>query len=150
MEVILLEKMKNLGPLGARVKVKPGYARNFLLPQGKATPATTANVAAFEARRAELERAERDLLNAAKNRGDAIAALGIVVVRQRAGAEGRLFGSVGASDVAFALSDAGVQVAKSEVRLTSGPLRTIGDHTVNLHLHAEVSATVTISVVADA
>ncbi|CAK0779243.1 50S ribosomal subunit protein L9 [Gammaproteobacteria bacterium] len=149
MEVILLEKLKNLGPLGARVKVKPGYARNFLLPQRKATPATAANLAAFEARRVELERAESDLLAAAQHRSDALTALGVVVVRQRAGAEGRLFGSVGTNDIAFALTDAGVDVKKSEVRLPNGPLRIVGDHEVGLHLHAEVDVIVTISVVAE-
>ncbi len=150
MEVILLEKLKNLGPLGARVKVKPGYARNFLIPQGKAAPATVANLAAFETRRAELERTENELLSAAKRRGEAVGALGTVVIRQRAGAEGRLFGSVGAVDVAEAVSEAGVAVSKSEVRLTSGPVRNIGDHQVHLHLHAEVDVAVTISVVAEA
>ncbi len=150
MEVILLEKLKHLGALGSRVKVKPGYARNFLIPQGKATPATANNLAAFEARRAELERTERDVLDAAKRRREEIAALGVVVVRQRAGAEGRLFGSVGAADVAFALTDAGVKVNKSEVRMPNGSLRTVGDHSVHLHLHAEVDASVTVSVVAEA
>ncbi|CAK0765858.1 50S ribosomal subunit protein L9 [Gammaproteobacteria bacterium] len=149
MEVILLEKLKNLGPLGARVKVKPGYARNFLIPKGKATPATAANMAAFEARRLELERAESDLLDAARRRSEALTALGLVVIRQRAGAEGRLFGSVGTADVAFALTDAGVDVNKSEIRLPNGPLRIVGDHEVSLHLHTEVDVIVTISVVAE-
>jgi len=148
MEVILLEKLKNLGPLGARVKVKPGYARNFLIPKGKATPATVTNMAAFETRRAELERAELSLLEAARRRGDALTSLGVVVVRQRAGAEGRLFGSVGAADVALSLTDAGVDVSKSEVRLKS-PLRIVGDHEIHLHLHPEVDVTVIISVVAE-
>ncbi|CAK0751630.1 50S ribosomal subunit protein L9 [Gammaproteobacteria bacterium] len=149
MEVILLEKQKNLGLLGARVKVKPGYARNFLIPKGKATPATAANLAAFEAQRMELERIESDTVAAARSRGEALTALGVVVVRQRAGAEGRLFGSVGAADIAFALTDAGVEIIKSEVRLLNGPLRIVGDHEVGIHLHTEVNVVVTISVVAE-
>ena len=149
MEVILLEKMKNLGNLGARIKVKPGYARNFLIPERKAIPATPANLAAFEARRMELERTSNELIATAQRRSEELNALGVVVIRQRAGAEGRLFGSVGNLDIAKALTNAGVAVQKSEVRLSNGPLRIAGDHAVNIHLHAEVNATVTISVVAE-
>lgn len=149
MEVILLEKVKNLGPLGTRIKVKSGYARNFLVPKGKAVLATTANLASFAMRKAELERAESDLLDAAQRRREALTALGVVVIRQRAGAEGRLFGSVGSIDIAFSLTDAGVEVNKQEVRLPKGPLRIVGDHEVGVHLHPEVDAIVTISVVAE-
>jgi len=149
MEVILLEKLKSLGPLGTRVKVKPGYARNFLVPKGKAILATAANLAAFEMRKTELERAEIDLLDAARRRGEALTALGVVVIHQRAGAEGRLFGSVGNVDIAFALTDAGVEVNKPEVRLPHGPLRIVGDHEVGIHLHPEIDVMVTISVVAE-
>jgi large subunit ribosomal protein L9 len=149
MEVILLEKVKNLGSLGTRVKVKPGYARNFLVPKGKAILATVANLATFEMRKVELERAETDLLDAARRRGEEITALGLVVIRQRAGAEGRLFGSVGSVDIAFALTDAGVEVSKHDVRLSNGPLRIVGDHEVGVHLHPEVDVIVTISVVAE-
>jgi len=149
MEIILLEKMKNLGNLGARIKVKPGYARNFLIPERKAIPATPANLAAFEARRMELERTSNELIATAQRRSEELNALGVVVIRQRAGAEGRLFGSVGNLDIAKALTNAGVAVQKSEVRLSNGPLRIAGDHAVNIHLHAEVNATVTISVVAE-
>lgn len=149
MEVILLEKIKNLGALGARIKVKPGYARNFLIPQGKATLATAANIAAFEAQRMDIERSEKDTLLAAQRRSEQLTALGVVIIRQRAGAEGRLFGSVGAADIASALTDAGVEINKSAVRLSTGSLRIVGDHEVRIHLHPEVDAVVTISIVAE-
>ncbi len=149
MEVILLEKVKNLGALGSRVKVKPGYARNYLIPQGKASPATPQNLAAFEARRAELERIEAEQLAAARTHGETLAALHTIVVRQRAGAEGRLFGSVGPQDIATALGIAGITVDRSQVRLPNGPLRTTGDHDVEIHLHSEVNAPLVVSVMAD-
>jgi len=149
MEVILLEKMKNLGTLGARVRVKPGYARNFLIPTGKAVVATASNLAAFEAKRAELERAGLDLFAKAQRRGDFILSLGPIIVRQRAGNEGRLFGSVGAANIANAITEAGVPINKSEVRLPNGPLRTVGEHPVELHLHTEVNTKIKISVVAE-
>ena len=149
MEVILLEKIKNLGALGARIRVKSGYARNFLIPRGKAAPATATQLAAFEAQRTNLEQAETEHLEKNRRRGDSIVALGMVVIRQRAGTEGRLFGSVGAIDIATAITDAGVSVVRSEVRLPNGPLRTVGDHEIQLHLHAEVNVSFTVSVMAE-
>ncbi len=148
MEVILLEKIKNLGALGAKVKVKPGYGRNFLIPQGKAVPATEKNVADFEARRAELERQAADILSAAEARAAAVAELAVVVAA-KAGDEGKLFGSVGTRDIAEAITKAGQAVDKSEVRLPNGAIRNTGDFEVQLQLHSDVFATVKVAVVAE-
>lgn len=148
MDVILLEKMKNLGNLGDTVRVKPGYARNCLIPQGKAVQATPDNVVAFEARRAELERNQADQLAAATARAEALEAVSVTIAR-KAGDEGRLFGSVGTQDVADAVTAAGAQLAKSEVRLPDGPLRQTGEYDVAVHLHADVDATVRVEVVAE-
>ena len=143
MEVILLQKMQNLGDLGERVKVKRGYARNYLIPQGRAVPATPDSIAAFEAKRAELEAQQADVLAAARRRADTIDGVEVTMAR-KAGEEGRLFGSVGTQDVAEALSAAGVEVTKAEVRLPAGPLRQVGDYDVVVHLHADIDATVKI------
>jgi len=148
MEVILLEKIKNLGALGTKVKVKPGYGRNFLIPQGKAVPATERNVADFEARRAELERQANELHGAAEARQAAIQEL-TVVVSAKAGDEGKLFGSVGTRDIAEAITKAGQAVDKSEVRLPNGSLRSTGDYEVTLQLHSDVFATVKVTVVGE-
>ncbi len=148
MEVILLEKVVNLGQLGDLVKVKAGYGRNFLIPRGKAAPATTANRAAFDARRAELEKVAAQQLAAALTRRDQLHD-SVVTVTAVAGDEGRLFGSVGALDIVQALTAGGVLVAKNEVRLPNGPLRTTGDHRVTIHLHPDVNADVTVKVVAE-
>ncbi len=148
MEVILLENIRKLGDLGDKVKVKPGYARNFLLPKAKAAPATEANLAAFEARRAELEAEHTTKLEAANQRVEKLADLR-VEVKSKAGEGGRLFGSVGAQDIADAIVAAGVQVTKSEVRLSDGPLRQVGEHTVSLHLHADVDAEIIVEIVAE-
>ena len=148
MEIILLEKVINLGVLGARVNVKPGYARNFLIPQGKATAATAANLARFAARRAELERIAAEALTRAKARAEQLAEL-IVTLSVKTGNEGRLFGSVGAADIADAVSAAGIDLQKNEVRLNTGSIRQIGEYDVDLHLHPEVKTQIRVNVIAE-
>ena len=149
MEIILLEKVINLGALGDRVKVKPGYARNFLIPKGKATTATAANLARFEARRAELERIATEALVKANARAEQLSEL-IVTLSVKTGSEGRLFGSVGAADIADAVSAAGIDLQKNEVRLTTGSIRQIGEYDVDLHLHNEVKTQIRVNVIAEA
>jgi large subunit ribosomal protein L9 len=146
MQVILLEKVQNLGELGESVAVKPGYARNFLIPQGKAVLATTANVAEFEARRAELERQEAEIRAAAQARASALDGMSLTI-RRKTGEEGKLFGSVGTQDIADALGEVGVLVKRHEVRLPSETLRQVGEYVVGLHLFADVDANVTVHVV---
>ena len=148
MEVILLQKVANLGGIGDRVKVRPGFARNFLLPQGKATMATPANVAKFEARRAELERVAQDELQAAQQRAEKMHDLKLHLTA-KAGTEGKLFGSIGTADIAEAAVAAGFEVARSEVRLPNGPIRVVGEHVVNLHLHTDVNVAVAVTIVAE-
>lgn len=148
MDIILLEKVKNLGALGARVTVKAGYGRNFLIPQGKAVPATATNLAAFEARRAELERQEAEILAAAQARAEQLASIA-VVIPAKAGDEGKLFGSVGTRDIAKAISAAGIAVDKSEVRLPNGALRNTGEFAISLQLHGDVTADINVTVVAE-
>ena len=149
MEVILLEKIANLGNLGDKVNVKAGYGRNYLLPQRKATAATAANVAAFEARRAELEQAAADKKASAEERAAHLAELEVTITAT-AGDEGKLFGSIGTRDIADAVSAKGVKLAKSEVRLPNGNLRNIGEFDVQVQLHSDVFGTVKITVVAEA
>ncbi|WP_349572364.1 50S ribosomal protein L9 [Azotobacter salinestris] len=146
MEVILLEKIANLGNLGDKVSVKGGYARNFLLPQGKATAATAENVAAFEARRAELERLAAEKKASAEARAAQLNELEITITAT-AGDEGKLFGSIGTADIADALTAAGLEVAKSEVRLPNGTIRQTGEYDVALHLHTDVEASIRLVVV---
>ena len=146
MRVILLEKVANLGKVGDQVKVKSGFGRNYLVPQGKAVRATADNIASFEARRADLEKAAEGVLQAAQKREEELQKLKVVIAAQ-AGDEGRLFGSVGPSDVAKAISDAGIAVAKREVDLPEGPIRHVGKHEVTLNLHSDVSAKIEIEVV---
>ena len=148
MEIILLEKVVNLGGLGDRVKVKSGYARNFLIPKGKATLATVANLARFEARRAELERVAAEALTKAKARAEQLAEL-IVTLSVKTGNEGRLFGSVGSADIADAVSAAGIDLQKNEVRLSTGSIRQIGEYDVDLHLHTEVKTQIRVNVIAE-
>ncbi|MCS4505147.1 50S ribosomal protein L9 [wastewater metagenome] len=148
MEVILLEKVDNLGGLGDRVKVRAGYGRNYLLPQGKARMATEENIRYFEERRAELERQAAEQLAAAQRRAEQLAGL-TVTITAKAGDEGKLFGSVGTADIADAVTAAGVEVERQEVRLPEGPLRVTGDYEIELHLHSDVDATVTVSVTAE-
>ena len=149
MEIILLEKVANLGGLGDRVKVKSGYARNFLIPKGKATEATSSNIARFEARRAELERIAAEALARAQARAEQLAEL-IVTLSVKTGSEGRLFGSVGAADIANAVSAAGIELQKHEVRLADGPIRQIGEYDVDLFLHGEVKTQIRVNVIAEA
>jgi large subunit ribosomal protein L9 len=148
MEVILLEKIDRLGGLGKVVNVRSGYARNFLLPMGKAKIATPANVAEIEARRAEFEAQAAASLVAAEKRRDQIAALAVSITA-KSGTEGRLFGSVGNSDIAEAVTAAGVALEKREVRLPTGPIRLAGEYEVELHLHADVNAMLKLTVIAD-
>lgn len=148
MDVILLEKVANLGDLGDKVSVKPGYARNFLLPKGKAKSATPENLKEFEERRAELERIAAETLAAAQARADQIATVKLEIAHQ-AGEEGKLFGSVTGAEISKAITDAGVEVAKSEIRLPDGPLRELGDHEVTIQLHTDVSCDVAVVVVAE-
>ncbi|MFP8966383.1 50S ribosomal protein L9 [Pokkaliibacter sp. CJK22405] len=148
MEVILLEKVGKLGGLGDKVKVKSGFGRNYLMPYGKAVMATPANVEAFEARRADLEKAAADKLSTAQSRAEQLAEIELSIVA-KAGDEGKLFGSIGTRDLADAITAAGIAVDKSEVRLPNGALRHTGEFEVSLQLHPEVSATVTIIVVAE-
>jgi large subunit ribosomal protein L9 len=148
MEIILLQKVANLGNIGDRVKVKSGFGRNFLLPKGKATLATPANVAKFEERRVELERAARDQLKSAEERQIALKDFKLTV-RAKAGTEGKLFGSIGTADIAEALQREKFNITRSEVRLPNGPLRTVGEHTVSLHLHADVDVPVPVTIVAE-
>ncbi len=147
MEVILLENIGNLGSLGDKVDVKAGYGRNFLIPQGKAVPATKDAVAQFETRRAELEAAAAETLAAAEKRAEALNALGPISIGANAGEEGKLFGSVGTRDIAEALAAAGCEVDKSEVRLPAGPLRELGEFEVDIQVHGDVTATVVIAVI---
>jgi len=148
MEVILLEKVENLGKMGDKVNVRPGYGRNFLLPKGKATLATPENIAKFEARRAELEQRQADELSAAQKRAEQLQALS-VRIPARAGNEGKLFGSIGTVDIAEACTAAGVAIQRSEVRLPNGPLRVVGEHEVEFHLHTDVNTLIVIAVVDD-
>ena len=145
MEVILLEKIENLGSLGDRVKVKPGYGRNYLLPQGKAAPATPENIAEFEARRAELEKTAAEALSAAETRRDTLADM-VITIAAKAGEEGKLFGSVGTSDIADAIKAAGVDVERNEIRLPSGAFRQTGEYDVDLHLHTDVNVIVKLKI----
>ncbi|MBQ0748054.1 MAG: 50S ribosomal protein L9 [Marinobacter sp.] len=148
MEVILLEKVANLGSLGDKVKVKSGYGRNYLLPYGKAAPATEANLKAFEERRAELEKAAADKLATAQARAEALEGASFTVT-SKAGDEGKLFGSIGVRDIADVITAAGTEVEKSEVRLPEGPLRATGEYEIELHLHSDVEVTVKLAVVAE-
>ena len=149
MQVILLEKVGNLGGLGDVVKVKDGFGRNFLIPQGKAKRATEANKAEFAARRVELEKQQAAILAAAQARGEKLAGF-VVTVSQKAGVDGRLFGSVTNGDIAEALVAAGHEVVKAAIRLPNGPLKTIGDHSVSVALHHDVVVDITVTVVAEA
>jgi large subunit ribosomal protein L9 len=150
MEVILLEKLDNLGGLGEKVSVKSGFGRNFLIPKGKAVFASSENVRLFEERRAELEQQAAEKLAAAAARKAQIEGLSHgVTISHKAGEEGRLFGSVGTADIARACSEAGVEIEKSEVRLPEGPFRVAGDYTVTLHLHSDVDAALKVVIVGE-
>ena len=148
MQIILMEKVVNLGTLGDVVKVKDGYARNFLIPQGKAKRATSANLKHFEEKRAELEKAHAAALVAAQARAEKLAGF-MLQVTQKAGMDGRLFGSVTNADIADALNAQGFEVAKAEVRMPAGPLKAIGDFPVAIALHADVVTEITVSVLGE-
>jgi len=148
MQVILLEKVVNLGNLGDVVKVKDGYGRNFLIPQRKAQRATEANKAQFAARRAEIEKQQADILAAAQARGEKLASF-VAKVAQKAGVDGRLFGSVNNADIASVITAAGIEVVKSQVRLPNGPLKMLGDHAVTVALHHDVVVDITVTIVAE-
>lgn len=147
MDVILLENINKLGKLGDTVRVKSGFGRNFLIPQGKAVYATADNVAAFEARRAELEAAAATQLESAEKRAEAINAVELITIAAQAGEEGKLFGSVGTRDITDALAAQGCEVDKSEVRLPEGPLRELGEYEIAIQVHGDVTAMVNIAVV---
>jgi large subunit ribosomal protein L9 len=147
MEVILLENIGNLGGLGDKVDVKSGYGRNYLIPQGKAVPATANNLAEFETRRAELEAAAAATRTAAETRAAAINELGLISIPANAGEEGKLFGSIGTRDIAEALTAAGCEVDKAEVRLPEGALRDLGEYEVTIQVHGDVTAMVAVAVI---
>ncbi|MBI5334666.1 MAG: 50S ribosomal protein L9 [Burkholderiales bacterium] len=149
MQIILLEKVANLGALGDVVKVKDGYARNFLIPSGRARRATETAIKEFEARRAELEKAQAEKLAAAQGQGEKLSGKTITVA-QKAGVDGRLFGSVTNHDIAEGLKQAGFEVAKQQVRLPNGPLKTTGEHAVSVALHTDVVVDITVAVVPEA
>ena len=150
MEVILLDKIAKLGGLGDKVTVKSGYARNFLLPQGKAVFASKANVEHFEARRADLEKKLAEQLTAAEARAAKLTELAEVTIASKAGDEGKLFGSIGTRDIADAISEAGVAVVKAEVRLPLGSIRETGEFDIVIHVHNDVNATIKVVVIAEA
>ena len=150
MEVILLDKIAKLGGLGDKVTVKSGYARNFLLPQGKAVFASKANVEHFEARRADLEKKLAEQLTAAEVRAAKLTELAEVTIASKAGDEGKLFGSIGTRDIADAISEAGVAVVKAEVRLPLGSIRETGEFDIVIHVHNDVDATIKVVVIAEA
>ena len=148
MNVILLEKIHKLGNLGEQVRVKAGYGRNFLIPSGKAIPATPENVGKFEAKRAELEKIQAEVLEKAATRALKLNEVSVTLIR-KAGSEGKLFGSIGTIDIAEAVTQTGVELAKHEIRLPRGPFRTVGQYEVDIHLHADVNAKVKINIVAE-
>ncbi|HEY4367331.1 MAG TPA: 50S ribosomal protein L9 [Steroidobacteraceae bacterium] len=148
MDIILLQKVANLGTIGDRVKVKSGYGRNFLLPQGKATLATPDNVAKFEARRAEIEKAAREEIAGAEARAAKLAGFKLTLTA-KAGGEGKLFGSIGTADIADGVKAAGHQIERSEVRLPNGPIRQAGEHVVQLHLHTDVTVELPVVIVGE-
>jgi len=148
MDIILLETVENLGNIGDRVKVRSGYARNFLLPKGKATLATADNIAIFEARRAELVRKEANELVSSQARAEVIRGLSLEL-KANAGPEGKLFGSVGTIDIVEACAAADVVVERSEVRLPDGPIRMLGEHEIEIHLQADLDVTIRINVISD-
>ena len=148
MDVILLQRIKNLGALGDKVSVKSGYGRNFLIPQGKAVSATEANTATFEARRAELERQEAELLTSAQQRAVQLGEVNVVVTA-KSGDEGKLFGSIGTRDIADALTASGLEVDRTEIRLPNGALRNTGEYFIAVQLHHDVMAEVQVTIIAE-
>ena len=149
MEVILLENIENLGAVGDKVTVKPGFARNYLVPQGKAKLATAANLAEFEARRVELEAAAADARTSAESRKVALEALGAIEITARVGSEGKLFGSVGVADICDAVEALGQTIEKKEVRMPEGALRVTGEHVVDIHLYTDIDTQLTINIIGE-
>ena len=148
MEIILLEKIENLGAMGDKVTVKPGFGRNYLVPKGKAKPATPENIAEFEARRAELEKIAAETLATAETRRDLLDGKTIEITA-KAGEEGKLFGSIGTADITDAVKAAGVDIERQEVRLPEGAFRQVGEYDVQLHLHSDVNATIKLVINAE-
>jgi large subunit ribosomal protein L9 len=148
MEIILLEKIGNLGAMGEKVNVKPGYGRNFLVPQGKAAPATAENIAEYEARRADLEKAAAEALAAAEARRDVLLDK-VITIASKAGDEGKLFGSIGTADIASVISEEIVAVERNEVRLPDGAFRTVGEHDVQIQLHTDINVVVKLIIEAE-
>jgi ribosomal protein L9 len=149
MEVILLEKIANLGNLGDKVTIKSGYGRNYLVPQGKAVPATVTKIAEFEARRAELEKAAQEKLVSAQKIGNELSKIQVEIAH-KAGDEGRLFGSIGTHNIAEAITTAGIAIEKHQIRLPHGTIRHIGEYAIDINLHSDVIVTLTIKIVAEA
>ncbi|PNP98052.1 50S ribosomal protein L9 [Moraxella sp. RCAD0137] len=148
MQVILLQRVVNLGKLGETVDVKAGYGRNYLIPQGKALPATEANIAKFEARRAELEALEAEELAAANKRAEALTDVN-VIMRAKSGDEGKLFGSIGARDIADALTKSGLEVDRAEVKMPEGAFRQVGEYKVTIQLHHDISADILVTILSE-
>ena len=149
MDVILMENVENLGSVGDKVSVKSGFARNYLVPQGKAKMATAANLAEFEAVRVELEKAAAQALQEALDRKQEIEALGVIEVTARVGSEGKLFGSIGVADVSDAIASLGGNVEKSEIRMPEGALRVVGEHVVDIHLYTDIDTQVTVNIIGE-
>ncbi|OOS21565.1 50S ribosomal protein L9 [Moraxella lincolnii] len=148
MQVILLQRIVNLGKLGDTVDVKPGYGRNYLIPQGKALPATAANIEKFEARRAELEAIEAEELASAQKRADSLRDVN-VIMRAKTGEEGKLFGSIGTRDIADALTKSGLEVDRSEINLPEGTLRQVGEYHVTVQLHHDITAQILVTILSE-
>jgi large subunit ribosomal protein L9 len=149
MEVILLEKIKNLGDVGNKVSVKPGYGRNFLIPRKKAVSATAGNIVKFEKMRGELEKKASEILAKAKARAEKLAQLVLLTITAQASDEGKLFGSVGTKEIVAAITAAGGEIDRKEINLPEGPIRQVGEHTINLQLHSDVTVPLKINVVAE-
>ncbi len=148
MEIILLETIDRLGGLGDLVKVRAGFARNYLLPQGKAKLATAENIAEIETRRAELEKQQAEVLAAANTRAEQLEGLEVSITA-KSGGEGKLFGSITNANITDAIKEKGIEVEKSEIRMPEGPIRTAGEYDIDIHLHAEVNATIKLTVIGD-
>jgi large subunit ribosomal protein L9 len=148
MQIILLEKVTNLGALGDIVKVRDGFARNYLIPQGKAKRATRENLAEFEQRRAELEKAQNEQLTTAQEKAEKLDGLAVQIA-QKAGVDGKLFGSVTNADIAEALKEQGFDIQKSAIRMPQGPLKNVGEHSLKVALHTDVVVTINVSVIAE-
>jgi large subunit ribosomal protein L9 len=148
MEIILLERIDRLGGLGELVNVRPGFARNYLLPQGKAKLATPENIAEIEARRAELEKHEAEVLAAARARAEKLEGLEVSITA-KSGGEGKLFGSITNANITEAINEKGIEIEKSEIRMPEGPIRLAGEYDIDVHLHAEVNATIKLTVIGE-